>query len=85
MLTSVLLSLIQTTPISRRDFSSFALAVPMEDLPLLLSLQMFTRKLTRRLAPLDLNGEDQLNNRLLPVLHHPLKVQERTGRADSLT
>jgi hypothetical protein len=85
MLTSVLLSLTPTTPISRRDFSSFALVVPMGDLPLLLSLQMFTRKLTRRLALLDHNGEDQLNSRLLPVLHHPLKVQERTGRADCLT
>lgn len=57
----------------------------MGDLLLLLSLQMFTRKLTRPLAPSDHNGEDQLNSRLRPVLHHPLKAQERTGRADCLT
>lgn len=85
MLTSVLLNLTLTTPISRQDFSSFALVVPMADLLLLLSLQMFTHKLTRPLAPLDHNGEDRLNSRLLPVLHHLLKAQERTGRADCPT
>jgi hypothetical protein len=53
---------------------------------LLLSLQMSTHKLIRQLAPLDLNGEDLLNNHHhLLVPHHLLKARERTGRADCLT
>jgi hypothetical protein len=53
---------------------------------LLLSQQMSTHKLIRQLAPLDLNGEDRLNNHHhLLVPHHLLKARERTGRADCLT
>lgn len=87
MPTSVPPSLTRTTLTSRRDYNFSGQVAQMEVLLLLLlSLQMSTHKLIRQLGPLDLNGEDRLNNhRHLLVPHHLLKARERTGRADCLT
>jgi hypothetical protein len=87
MPTSVPPSLTRTTLTLKRDYSFFGQVAQMEVLLLLLlSQQMSTHKLIRQLAPLDLNGEDRLNNHHhLLVPHHLLKAQERTGRADCLT
>jgi tetratricopeptide (TPR) repeat protein len=86
MPTNEQLSLTPTTPTLRQDYSFFVLVAQTEALLLLLlNPPMFTLKLTRRLAPLALNGEDQPNSHRLLVHHHHHRVQERTGRADSPT
>ena len=78
-------SLIPIIPISRRDFSFFALVAQMEALHLLLpSRQMFTPRLIRPLALSVLNGEDQLSSHQQLVHHRLLKALVRIGRVDFL-